>query len=317
MSSVQILMAAYNGEEFLSAQIESIINQSYKDWELLISDDCSIDNSLAIIHDFCAKDSRIRVVLEGTHYGEARNHFMALLGEATAEYVMTCDQDDIWDANKIEITLAAMHKAEQDNSNLPLLVCTDLRVVNSDLDELAPSFLKYSGMDATKLNLGYFLASCLVTGCTMMINGRLLKLLQVPVNVNKIIMHDWWSSLVAAAFGRVIYVSSPTISYRQHNNNSVGANRFSTVSALKSLNQKRATERAAIQQASELLRIFNKLLNASQIAQIKAFIAIEKTIPLLRPALMSKADIWRHGILRNLGLLVTLCTLNIGINKKS
>lgn len=168
MASVQILMAVYNGEEYLSAQIESILAQSYEDWELLISDDCSSDSSLEVVKKYCKVDSRIRLVLDGAHFGSAKAHFMALIREASAPYVMTCDQDDVWDSNKIELTLNEMRRHE--DGEKPLLVCTDLRVVDQDLNQISPSFLAYSGMDASKLDFGYFLASCLVTGCTMMMN---------------------------------------------------------------------------------------------------------------------------------------------------
>lgn len=307
MATVQILMAVYNGESFLSAQVDSILSQTYGDWELLISDDCSTDDSLKVIRDYCSRDSRIKIVLEGKRCGSAKKHFMALFRQADAPYVMTCDQDDVWDPDKIEITLKAMQ--DHQKGNQPLLVCTDLRVVDRDLNEISPSFLAYSGMDAGKLTLGYFLASCLVTGCTMMANKPLLEMLQVPCDDDALVMHDWWASLIAAAFGEVIHLNRATISYRQHGDNSVGADRFTPRRALAALDLKRETEKAAIAQVAEFKQCFQSCLSKAQLTQVDAFIAIGKASPFERIFLMNKADIWRHGLLRNAGTLFVLATL--------
>ena len=311
MASVQILMAVYNGEKYLSQQIESILSQSFQDWELLISDDSSTDRSLDVVRSYCERDARIKLVLDGCHFGSAKSHFMALLRIACAPYVMTSDQDDVWDVHKIDLTLKEMKAAEIENSG-PLLVCTDLRVVDHNLNLISPSFLRYSALDASKVDLGYFLASCLVTGCTMMVNHQLLLLLQRNVNADSLIMHDWWASLVAAALGKVIYISEPTISYRQHLDNSVGAVKFSLFNGIKKLNERRKTELDAIVQAKELLRVYSDLIDGdSRIrAQIDSFVAIESAGVLKRIVLMNRAGIWRKGILRNAVTFFSLLTVN-------
>lgn len=304
---VQILMAVYNGEEYLREQIDSLLSQTFGDWELLVSDDASTDGSLAILQEYARRDERIHVVLEGEHYGSAKRHFMALLRLADAPCVMTCDQDDVWDRDKIEVTLRAMREAE--DGARPLLVCTDLRVVDGELREIAPSFLTYSGMDASTPDFGYFLASCLVTGCTMMVNRPLLDLLRRPMNGGAIVMHDWWASLVAAAFGRVIHLDRATISYRQHGDNSVGADRFTLRRALAALDDKRATERAALAQAGEFRRIFGEDLDERKLRKLDAYLKIPASPVIARPSLLTKAGVWRRGLLRNAGTLLVFLTL--------
>ena len=101
---------------------------------------------------------------------------MALTEIATSDYVTYSDQDDIWDRDKIEMTLTKMIQAEKSHPHRPILVATDLRVVGSDLNLLHPSFLRMSGMKSSKRDFGYFLSSCLVTGYTMMINGQLRRI---------------------------------------------------------------------------------------------------------------------------------------------
>ena len=309
MAQIQILMAVYNGEKYLRAQLNSLIEQTFTDWQLLISDDNSSDGSLAVINEFCERDPRITLVLENEHYGCAKAHFMALLRLADAPYVMTCDQDDVWDADKVEYTFNAM-KSRESAGLKPLLVCTDLRVVDEDLNLIAPSFLAYSKMDASKRDFGYFLASCLVTGCTMMVNEPLLKLLQTPVRDDAIVMHDWWASLVAAAFGEVVHLDQATISYRQHSDNSVGAEKFSVASALKAIDEKAQTESSAIDQAREFKRVFSDSMTSQQSAQVDAFLKIRDARPVKRVVLLTRARVWRKGVMRNAGTLLAFLAIS-------
>lgn len=305
MAEVQILMAVYNGSDFLREQIDSIINQTYTNWELLVSDDGSEDVSPEIIHEYCNRDSRIHLCLEGKRYGSAKAHFMALTRIADAPYVMYSDQDDVWDKDKVEVTLDSLKKQREDKQGLPLLVCTDLRVVDTDLKLVHPSMLQYSNMDASTLDFGYFLASCLATGCTMAINRPLLKLVQKDCEVKNIIMHDWWISLVAAAFGKVVYLDRQTISYRQHGNNSVGADKFSVISSLRGIKNRSAVAENAIIQTYELTRVFGEKLPEDKRRQAKAILAIKQKGIAYRIGLLAEAKVWRKGLPRNAATLLS------------
>lgn len=306
---IQILMAVYNGSAYLVDQMDSLLNQTYSNIEILVSDDCSTDNSLSILEGYAQRDGRVKLVLKNKRYGSAKEHFMALFQVADAPYVMTSDQDDVWDSTKVEKTLEIM-LANEVASALPVLVCTDLRVVDQNLSPIAPSFLKYSGMDASKLDFGYFLASCLVTGCTMMINASLLELMKAPVDSEKIVMHDWWASLLAAAFGKVVYFNQQTISYRQHQNNSVGAERFSISSAIASLNEKKATELSTFSQVEEFVRLFGEKCSRGCYLQADSYLKIRQcSNPVSKLRLAGLADVWRRGTLRNIGTALALLSL--------
>ncbi len=305
MAEVQILMAVYNGSDFLGEQIDSIIEQTYTNWELLISDDGSKDSSLQIICEYCNRDPRIRLCLENERYGSAKAHFMALTKIANAPYVMYADQDDVWDRDKIETTLGSLKQQEEAEQGLPLLACTDLRVVDTDLRLIHPSMLQYSNMDASTLDFGYFLASCITTGCTMAINRPLLKLLQKECKTNSIIMHDWWASLIASAFGKVIYLNKQTISYRQHRSNSVGAEKFSIPSSLRKLKTRSIVAEAAIEQAREFTVVYGDRLPESKRNQSEAMLAIKQRGIVGRIVLLTKAQVWRKGLLRNAATLLS------------
>lgn len=223
---IQILMATYNGSEYLAQQIESIINQTYKNWELLISDDCSIDETLIIIDKYTLEDSRIRVVSKDARHGSARDNFLFLLTAANAEYIMFSDQDDFWLPDKIQITLEGMKKAENEfGAATPILVYTDQKVVNKDLEVLAESLLELNGYDPYTNDTPSFIAENHVAGCTTMFNHPLLKEALKLSDPSTVFMHDWWLAILASIKGEIVYLDEKTSLYRQHDNNEVGGGR--------------------------------------------------------------------------------------------
>ena len=110
--TVQILLATYNGEKYLKHQLESILKQDYEQWGLLIADDCSSDNTLSIIEEFVAKDKRISTLpMLNNNIGSSET-FFRLLRCADADYVMFCDQDDVWMPCKIRSSMSKMREME-------------------------------------------------------------------------------------------------------------------------------------------------------------------------------------------------------------
>ena len=98
---VEILMATYNGEKYIGEQIESILSQSYTNWIIRISDDCSKDKTAEIIKKYAEEyPEKIEIIENKSPSGSAKNNFFRLLGISTGEYIMCCDQDDIWKENK-------------------------------------------------------------------------------------------------------------------------------------------------------------------------------------------------------------------------
>lgn len=306
---VQILMAVYNGEKYLGEQIASIQNQTYKNWELLVSDDESSDASLEVIKAYASKDSRIKIVLAGKHYGSAKKHFFALTECATASYAMFCDQDDVWDSNKVELTLNAMRQAEE-NGNKPILVATDLRVVDEDLNLTSPSLKQHAGMTAARTTFGYFLSSALVTGCTAMVNRSLLDLVIIPKNDSVVMMHDWWLALLASGFGSVIYLDQQTISYRQHGDNSVGAYRPNLKHLIKEIKAKRRTENKTLAQAALFKELYYKNLPKKIANQLDAYLRIPKAGVIERIRLLRIANVWRDSFIQNVLTVYIFLTIN-------
>ena len=109
MKKIDILLATYNGEKYLQEQIESILNQTYTDFRLLISDDASTDNTIKIIEEYAKKDKRILTFVQKENLGVIKN-FEFLLNKVENEYFMFSDQDDIWMKEKIEKSLAKIEE---------------------------------------------------------------------------------------------------------------------------------------------------------------------------------------------------------------
>jgi glycosyltransferase involved in cell wall biosynthesis len=220
---IDILLATYNGEKYLNQQIDSIITQTYKDWQLLIRDDLSTDNTVNIIKNHtCKYPDKIRPIEDNKgHLGLAQN-FGALLELALSEYIMFCDQDDIWLPNKIELTLNTMKAAGQTWPNTPLLVHTDLKVVDETLNPIAESFWKLHRISPeSDCQLKKIIYRNIVTGCTVMINKK-AKEISMPFPPEARI-HDWWIALNVVKYGKIIHIAMPTVLYRQHIANLIGA----------------------------------------------------------------------------------------------
>lgn len=219
MEKINILMATYNGRRYVAKQIESILNQTYQDFRLIISDDCSTDSTPKILEEYEAKDSRIEIYYHGENQGVVAN-FEFLIGKVRSEYFMFSDQDDIWEPDKIEKTLK---KLEDENLDL---VYTDLSVVDSRLNVIAPSYWSLKGLDYRIKKYNNFESLYLnnfVTGCTMLVKSKWInEFLPLPKD-SKYILHDYWISLVISQSGKIGYVDEQTVKYRQHGNNRIGS----------------------------------------------------------------------------------------------
>ena len=217
----------YNGSKYLPHQIDSILKQHYTNWTLYVQDDLSTDNTPEILADYAKRDARIKVVDNQEKLGAKRN-FMTLMEKVEADYYMFSDQDDEWLPEKILVTMKKMMEEENEAPEKPVIVHTDLLVVDSDLKEIAPSLWEMFRISPRILcNLDMLGGHCLVTGCTMMFN-KAVRDLSIPMP-EAAIMHDVWMALVTFKNGgRIGYVEEPTILYRQHGSNTLGAIDFRT-----------------------------------------------------------------------------------------
>jgi glycosyltransferase involved in cell wall biosynthesis len=223
--STEILLATYNGEKFLAELLESLFQQTFQEFTVLVSDDGSTDATRAILETFEVNyPGRFQFLPRSPSRLGASENFGRLLNHASADYVFFCDQDDVWLPNKMETTLARMAALEARNRpNLPLLVHTDLTVVGSHLELISGSFFRYSNINPVRNDVGSLIYGNIASGCTTLVNRALYtRARPIPADAP---IYDHWLAQVAALIGAIDCVFESTILYRQHGKNVIGANR--------------------------------------------------------------------------------------------
>lgn len=310
-SSIEILVATYNGERYLAQFLDSLLAQSLPA-KILIRDDLSNDQTQVIIDTYiCANPDRIRQLPHDGGSKGASSNFSRLLSAATADYVLLADQDDVWDSDKIATTLAEMHRVEKlAGKTTPVLVHTDLRVVDQDLNLLSSSFFKFQGLDRKRLGLRDLLGQNVVTGCTAMLNRALYRLASpIPKDA---VMHDWWIALIAAGFGRIGIVERTTLSYRQHDHNTLGAQSDGLAMIqrylLRVLSRNGCAEIVSplSKQAEALLRAHGGHLKPMDRIAVEATAQLREQAPIRRVWSMTQNGVKKHGRLKQGVFLWTL-----------
>lgn len=222
-SEIAILLATYNGEQYLSEQLNSLVTQTFQKFICYIHDDGSSDNTQAIIDKYVSGYPNKFVIVSGNSTGSAKNNFMFLLSKVNEAYIMFCDQDDVWLDNKIETTYCAMKRMEKKYKAVPIMIFSDLRVVDEKLNMISDSYLTYTARTYYMDNYKKLIIQNVVAGCTMMINAKLRERALEIEDLSNIYMHDWWMALIASVSGKLYYINEALILYRQHRNNTVGA----------------------------------------------------------------------------------------------
>ncbi|WP_277668739.1 glycosyltransferase family 2 protein [Caproiciproducens galactitolivorans] len=306
---ISILMATYNGEKYIEEQLDSLLNQSVQDFEIFIRDDCSNDRTFEILQNYHQRfPNKIFIEKSEKNSGSAKHTFFSLLlSHKDADYVMLCDQDDVWNPDKIEITLNEMKKMQQQyGKETPLLVHTDLTVVDSGLKVINPSFKKMLDADYSRIQLNHLVNQNTLTGCTAMFNKSLCNLIKEEPKY--CVMHDWWIMLVASCFGHVSSLNTQTIQYRQHSDNSVGV---ADVKSLKYQIHKmfRADEiRTAINrtylQAQCFLDTYSDKLTEDQIEILKKYVALPQQPKLQRIRTLFQEDFFKHSFARKIAHII-------------
>ena len=195
---VSVITPMYNAKEFVAETIQSVLEQTYQNWELIIHDDNSKDNTVSIIKEYTSiYPDKIKFLNDDISTGGAKENFTYLLNniDDNYDYVMFCDQDDVWLEDKIEITLKKMMQVEDINSNKPVLIHTDLKVVDEKLNIISESMFKYQRLNLdNQYKLNKIALENIITGCTVMLNKKLVSMSKtIP---KEAIMHDWWIAII-------------------------------------------------------------------------------------------------------------------------
>ena len=305
---ISILMASYNGERYIAGQIESLLDQTEQGFKLFIQDDKSTDKTYKIIKEYAEKKpAKIFVKQNSANSGGSQHNFMKMMIEHKDDYVMLCDQDDIWLSDKIEVTLKMMRDMESEyGAQTPLLVHTDLKVVDKRLGTISPSYRTAMNADYEKKRLANQVIQNTLTGCTVMYNRALAELINdTPPYM---VMHDWWLMLIASAFGKIGSVYEQTILYRQHDKNDIGAKDVRTMSykinrMLNSAEVKEAISGTYLQ-AQSLLEVFGDRLTAEQKELLTAYSDIPNHCKLMRIAKIFRLCTFKNGLSRKVAHII-------------
>lgn len=312
--TIDILLAIYNGERFLAELIESILKQDYKQIRLVIRDDGSTDSSLAIVESFIKTHPEQIVLLNDSlgNLGSTMNFFQ-LLQSSRAGYAMLADQDDVWLPKKVSITIAAMKKTEDlHGQHTPILIHTDLIVTDYDLSKISGSFWMYQKIDPKHDSINRLMVQNVVTGCTVMVNRSLMKLVR-PVSQG-VIEHDWWLALLAASFGKISHISKPTILYRQHDKNIVGAVKWDAWATFRKFCDHETKASFVINlkkthlQAARFLQMYEPILPQDVAWTISRYAMLDQLNYFTQLMFIFKHRFFKVGIKRNIGMLLSLST---------
>ena len=217
---IDIIVTTYNSKEkFLRKQIESLINQTYKNIKIHISDDFSTDrNVVDILKEYEKKDNRIQLYLQEKNLGYNKN-FEYLLKQTQAEYIMFCDHDDIWYKNKVA---ESIKKIKQ--SNVDLVYCNCKQIDEND-NILKENYFKFKNVPIIKGKSKLAISRCIGIGCSQIITKD-VKNKMIPFKQN-VMAHDWLAAFIANEGKGIDYIYEPLFNYRLHNNNVFGGRNLS------------------------------------------------------------------------------------------
>ena len=310
-NTIAICMATYNGAQYLKEQMDSILKQTYENWVLFIRDDGSQDETMDIIRQYEQQYHNKMVVVTDPSLpgGSSKKNFASILSWVKEKYdfryFMFADQDDVWLDTKIEKSMQILRK-HKTSPEIPLLVHTDLKVVDQDLNVLGESFFQYRALNPDVRDLRHLLIQNNVTGCTMLWNKALNDLLNIEDDA--VAMHDWWIALIACCFGKILCLKEPTILYRQHGANVVGATRVNTLGfilkRLSGSNHVRKTLRLAVAQAEAFRNCNFEQLSDEQNRILCIFSQLYTHNKIMRIITVFRESFLKQGLVQIIGELM-------------
>ncbi len=217
---VSIALCTYNGEEWLRAQLQSLITQTHHNLEIVIIDDASTDGTVEIIKEYADKDPRIRYQVNAENLGYNRN-FEKAIRLCNAELIAVCDQDDVWLDNKIETLIPYF----TDNTFLVHSYNAEIKGDDHSMRTITRSRTRFQGKKTRQL---FFYNT--VSGHTMIIHKKLLShILPFPTTV----YYDWWTGIHASLLGEIKLHREALVWHRQHESNASQMKKNTTKEELK------------------------------------------------------------------------------------
>jgi len=211
---VSVVMPVYNGQKYLKDQLRSLIEQSYRNLEIIIIDDKSTDNSLKIINNLASIDDRIKVYSNSRNLGLMSNYLKGA-SFAKGEFICVCDQDDDWRTDRIEILKGLLEKDEEN-----MMAYSDIEICDENLKPIQSSL----GFNETRIKKGYLKELSFLKNVTthMMVRKKVNDMMAIA-SEDAPFMHDHLILILSAGLGKIVYTKERLIKYRQHSDNQIGA----------------------------------------------------------------------------------------------
>lgn len=250
---VCIMMATYNGSNYLSEQLDSIVNQTYKNITLLVSDDGSTDDTINILSKYSERID-IKIVKNTGKHGAFTNFFNAMSNAPKADFYAFSDHDDVWKKEKIQKMVDKIK-----NESTPALVYSDSEIVDENLQPNGQTFVSMNNYYLRSGDeLKQLLVSNYIQGCAMLFNKALFD--KLDKNAGLPFAHDWWVAVSAALLGKIYYIDEPLHKYRQHLNNAVGKGKsvFEKLGSLSALKKQwKKDNDKSLEQAKKLAELYS------------------------------------------------------------
>ena len=250
MKSVCICVATYNGEKYLKEQLDSLLNQTYENINIIVQDDCSSDKTMEILQNY---QHKITIYKNEKNLGYIKN-FESLIKKANGDLIALCDQDDIWQKDKIEILVNQIKEYSLIYSN-SLLIDKNKKSLNKTLKEK----LKNNFIDSNNA-LNFVFDNC-VSAHSMLFKKELLPHL---TSFPEKIFFDQYIAIIASSLNGIKYIDKELVLYRQHDSNTVGNHKKKKISILEKIKNK-LNKKASIN-----LLILNKLQEIQKIKTLSA-----------------------------------------------
>ena len=301
-----ILLATYNSERFLETQLNSLFQQTFQDWHLLIRDGGSTDKTLQLVEKFREKYPDQITLLPSQGRSGFLDNFSNLLEASNADYILFCDHDDFWLPEKVEKTVKKLQEMDQMFSpNALNMVHCDSMLTNGELEMISPSMHQSWHLGSTPEKSGYPV-DIPVLGCTMGFNRALRNAaLPIPSSAGS---HDTWIARIAWYCGHTAFLDEPLMKYRIHGSNAscTSANRYPQV-LFRWLGKfaeikKRAHEHLEVPSKVFYERFADKI-SPEHGKQLKYFAEWSRTGFLKRCVLLLSGKVKANGLFRTAGLL--------------
>lgn len=310
---IAILLATYNGEKYLREQMESLLTQKKVTTMIYVHDDFSTDGTKKIIEQVSSQFPNRVIMINSSHNLGVVKSYQFLLDNVDADFYLFSDQDDVWDENKVSEEIFLLKQFE----GVPSLVYSDLEIVDSKLNVLSQSMFRSMNVINTD-KTSMLLTQNVITGNTVAFNKALRNLIvnYFRMDDDLILMHDGWLGLVSSIYGKIFFLNRPTVKYRQHESNVVGA-RKNKIDKLLHIEQLKQAVINTILQGQVLNKKMSSFTDSNlnlpqrQIAEqlVSSYAMLPKCSKFDKLNVMRKYSFRKQGLLRN--VLFVLIVLNI------